>query len=135
MSLRDQILGTDDIATRLMEIPEWGVTVELRALTAGQRASSSEMARDESGEVTLARLHPAMLVVAVYDPESGEPVFSANDIPALMNKNSAVIQKVANVIMELNNFTEDAVDAEGKESSSTLNTDGGTSSPRSSEEQ
>jgi len=37
--LRGKIFSADDITRELLEVPEWKVTVEIRSMTAGQRAT------------------------------------------------------------------------------------------------
>jgi hypothetical protein len=44
VSLRDQIMKAKDISGELMEIKEWGVKVEIRTMTARQRATVLENA-------------------------------------------------------------------------------------------
>jgi hypothetical protein len=40
--LRGKIFSADDITKELLVVPEWGVSVEIRSMTAGQRATLTE---------------------------------------------------------------------------------------------
>lgn len=119
MSLKDQILTSDDITTEHVDVPEWGVTVELRSLdvdsfTAIQRASTNH-----KGDADLRQVYLSMLVAGVYDPETGQPVFSDADKPALAQKSMKVTERLVSSLNRLSGMGDKAdipaaVDAEGK---------------------
>lgn len=61
MSIRDQIMKAKDISGELMEIKEWGVKVEIRTMTARQRARVMENAIDPvTGKSSISIIYPEM---------------------------------------------------------------------------
>jgi hypothetical protein len=127
MSLRDTILAADDIPVERVEIPEWGVTVEVRGMTGADRGQLLEEALDQdSGEVDLQRIYPDAVILSAHDPEDGTRIFDTSDRDALLSKAGKAIDRIATVAMRLSGFDDEAVDKAGKGSSKTRNA--GTSS-------
>jgi len=118
VSIRDKIAAVEDITSESVTIPEWGVTVEVRSMTAGARG---EMLADclKDGEMDVKALTPALVIGSTFDPETGEPVFTRADVQFIEAKNSAAVDRIAAVAMRLSGLEEDAKDKAGKDSSST----------------
>lgn len=115
VSLRDQIMKAKDISGELMEIKEWGVKVEIRTMTARQRARVMENAIDPiTGKSSISIIYPEIAIACVFDPESGEPVFTNDDKDALLEKSGAVLEKIASKAMTLSGLTEEASASLGK---------------------
>ena len=115
MSIRDQIMKAKDISGELMEIKEWGVKVEVRTMTARQRARVMENAIDPvTGKSSISIIYPEIAIACVFDPESGEPVFTIEDKDALLEKSGAVLEKIASKAMVLSGLTEEASASLGK---------------------
>lgn len=107
MSLKDKIFSADDITRELVEVPEWGVNVEIRSMTANERAKLGEGAT--KGDKTDVGLMYAMTVIAtVYDPETGLPVFTEQDKEAILSKNGAVIERLATKALGYSGLTPNA---------------------------
>jgi len=93
MSLKESIFSANDITKELVEVPEWGVEVEIRSMTAAERAKLGEGA--SKGDKTDVGLMYAMTVIAtVYDPATGLPVFTDQDKEAILSKNGAVVERL-----------------------------------------
>ena len=115
MSIRDQIMKAKDISGELMEIKEWGVKVEIRTMTARQRARVMENAIDPvTGKSSISIIYPEIAIACVFDPESGEAVFTNDDKDALLEKSGAVLEKIASKAMTLSGLTEEASASLGK---------------------
>jgi len=115
VSIRDQIMKAKDISGELMEIKEWGVKVEVRTMTARQRARVMENAIDPvTGKSSISVIYPEIAIACVFDPESGEPVFTIDDKDALLEKSGAVLEKIASKAMVLSGLTEEASASLGK---------------------
>ncbi len=115
VSIRDQIMKAKDISGELMEIKEWGVKVEIRTMTARQRARVMENAIDPvTGKSSISIIYPEIAIACVFDPESGEPVFTIEDKDALLEKSGAVLEKIASKAMTLSGLTEEASASLGK---------------------
>lgn len=124
MNLRDKILAAEDIPSETVEIPEWGVELLVKGMTAGDRLLLMQNAYDQATQqVNMAIVYPDVVVACAYDPKSGESVFSDSDKPELMNKSSAAIERLASVGLRLSGIGKDAQDAAGKDSSSIKNED------------
>jgi hypothetical protein len=111
MNLRDQIFGVDDITKEIVEVPEWEVTVEIRSMTAAERAGLTESASSGNGtKVNIALMYALCVIATVYDPETGLPVFKDSDKEAILSKNGAVIERLATKAMGQSGMTEKAID-------------------------
>lgn len=126
MSLRDKILAARDLKAELMEIPEWGVSVEVRGMSADARAEfmQSSFENGLTGEdvdqtkmvLSMISIFPKFVRDGVYDPETGLRVFEEGDLDALKAKNGEVLQRIAFKVIELSGLDEKAVDKAGKPS-------------------
>jgi hypothetical protein len=103
-----------------MQIPEWDVTVEVRSMSARQRAQMQNYVGDDdqtAGERQEA-LWGFLLTSCVYDPETGDPVFSDGDMEWLLeDKSFAVIDRLTSKCLSVSAVGADAVDDAGKDSS------------------
>lgn len=113
MSLREQILASSDIQTKLVDIPLWGVTVEVRGMTAAARASLLQRAALEGGAIDLTSLYPTLVIGCTFDPETGERVFSESDFAAVGEKSGAAVELIAAEAMRLSGISEDVRDELG----------------------
>ncbi len=128
-TLRDIILQADDTSKLLVEVPEWGVTVELRSMSAAQRMSLLKDAGALDGNTDAAVLYPRLIIDTVFDPETGEKLFTTEDIDALMGKSPTALDRLGTAAMKVGGLDSEAVEA-GKDSSSSGQTnDISTSSP------
>ena len=119
MSIRDRILSADDTHSKLVEIPEWGVTVEVRSMSGASRASLMQASVESGGIVDMMKIYPDLIIQTTFDPETGEQVFTADDRDALMGKNGSILDRLAEVATAISGFSEKAVDEAGKGSSTT----------------
>lgn len=128
MSLRDKILAAQDIPTETVTIPEWDVTLLVKGMSAGDRIELMQTAYDvNTGQVNMSIVYPDVAVACAFDPETGDPVFTAEDKGAILSKSSAAVEKLANIGLRLSGIGKDEQDAAGKDSSNTAN-DGSSSS-------
>lgn len=110
MSLRDKILACDDIQRELVEIPEWGVILEVRGMNGADRSRIIEMVSDEQGNVSVGTMYVETVIASTYDPESGERVFSPSDRDALTAKAASAIDRIAKVGMRLSRMDGEATE-------------------------
>lgn len=114
MSLRDRILQAKDIESHKTHVEQWGVDLDIRTMTAIERSRLVSSCTKEDGTVDMEKMYPMLLISSVYDPETGEKVFSAEDIDALQDKSASALEFVAQKVMEVSGMTAKAVDEEGK---------------------
>lgn len=123
MSLRDRILQASDTTNELVDIPEWGVTVEVRSMSGAARASIVQAGALQGQLPDMSKFTSDIVVMCTFDPETGEQVFTKDDADLVMDKNGAALEKIVTVAMRLSGFSKDAIDAAGKGSSSTASVD------------
>ncbi len=123
MSIRDLILAAQDIPSESVDVPEWGVKVEVRGMTGAERTRIMDKAVGQTGDVNLQFVYPEIVIATSFDPESGEQIFSPNDRDALLAKSANALDRLASVGMRLSGFTQESADVAGKDSSATATAD------------
>lgn len=128
--LAQAIFAADDISSTEIEVPEWGVTLELRSPDALRRAALVKgMIPDDwdpnsstPPRPDMARMYTSVIIATAYDPETGEPVFTEADAVFLGQKNGVVVERVGAEAMKVAGLNAEAVE-EGKLDSSTTPSD------------
>lgn len=119
MSIREKIRNASDIEKQLVDVPEWGVTIECRSMTVRQRAafvSANQNSSDDSGE-KIEAVYGQILLTCCFDPETGDSVFADEDLSWLMTeKSGSVIDSLVTRCLEASGLKEKAVDESGKSS-------------------
>ena len=123
MSIRDQILAVQDIPTQLVEVPEWGVKIEVRGMTGAERTRIMDKATANQGDMNLQMIYPEIVIATSFDPLTGEQVFVPEDRDILLSKSATALDRVAMVGMRLSGFTKESADELGKDSSETASED------------
>ena len=122
MSIKDKIRQAGDLEREVVDIPEWGVKVEVRSLSARQRATMANYTEleDQSNGDRQEALWGFLLTACVFDPETGDPVFDDDDLDWLFtDKSFAVIDKLTTKCLTVSSVLKDSVDQAGKSSSVT----------------
>lgn len=119
INIRSTILDAQDIGEETVPVPEWGVTVVVRGLSAETRNNITLASRDGEGNVQGSLLQARMCVVTILDPTTRERVFGDSDVAALMQKASGIIDRLSGKAMQLSGLNKDndaakAVEAAGK---------------------
>lgn len=110
---RAAILSLDDLEREPLEIPEWGQTVYVRVMTAGER-EALEVAVFESRTRREALVYRAHLAVASVCDDKGELLFTPADVPALAKKSGKALMRIAAAAEKLNALTEATVEDKAK---------------------
>ena len=132
-SLRQAILAACDIPEKELEIPEWGITVLVRGLTARERASLIQEAVDSGrANLDIIQLYPALVCLACRDPQTKDPIFVLEDREAVGAKAGAPVERIALLAMELSGFTARAL-VEAEKNFSTASSDSTSRAPSGSE--
>lgn len=108
---KDQILNADDRATKEVEVPEWGGSVLIAAMSAASRDAFEASMLDNKGKGDAKKLQNfrARFIAACIVDESGNRLFSDKDIVSLGRKSSAPISMLFDECRELNGMTDEAV--------------------------
>lgn len=111
---RDAILAADDRRTEDVEVPEWGGTVRVRALSGSERdayeGSLVRVSGDGRKTLTLANARARLVYLSVCD-ENRERLFTKEqDVNALGKKSAQALQRVWEVASRLSGLTEEDVE-------------------------
>ena len=114
---RDQIFAADDLKHEDVEVPEWGGTVRVRALTAGERDQweSSMAGETKNGQaIKVEDVRAKLIAFAAIDVETGERLFTLDDVTKLSKKSAAAMQRLWLVASRLSLVGAGDVDELGK---------------------
>lgn len=109
---KDVILSADDLGHEDLEVPEWGGTVRIRALTGAERdayEASMQQQRGKNFVRNLANVR-AKLVVRTVIGEDGERLFTDSEANALGRKSAAALDRIFEVAAKLSRLSEEDVE-------------------------
>lgn len=101
----EQIFGAPDLKMEPMEVPEWDGSINIRVVSGKQRDIIVEEAQRSLKSGKEDKVKAKVIHFAVCDDE-GKPVFSLDQVPALMDKNGVVIDRIIAKAMEINGLDE-----------------------------
>lgn len=111
MSLRDKILAAEDIASEMVDVPEWGVKVEVRGMNGSDRSRILDAAAAAgTNGLSVGAMYVDTVIATAYDPETGLRVFSDADRDSLLGKSASAIDRLAEVGMRLSGMSVEAQD-------------------------
>ena len=116
ISIREQILSTDDLHSEKVEVAEWGVTLIVKELTGEQRASLFDTIEVANGKVQDfdKNMQGRLVAMSLYDL-NGVRIFSDDDVQSLMSKSGTVLDRLSDVAMRVSGISADAGDELGKD--------------------
>lgn len=115
MSLKNEILACKDQRLEPFEVPEWNATVYLRNLNGHERQRIFVKHKEIEGTARYYDVTALVVVLGLGD-ESGQRIFEDKDITTILNKDGAVLERVASAIQKHNGLHKEAVDDEKKDS-------------------
>lgn len=98
---REGFLAIDDREVREVEIP--GGVVQIRELD-GETVGNFVIAQEQGDEIAKKGMY-ILISESVIDADTGEKMFSREDIAALGKKSFRTLQKLQNAVMELNGLS------------------------------
>ena len=128
---KSAILGASDLKHEDVPVPQWGGTVRVRTMTGLERDEFRAAISTEEGGVPVGKFAVALLVATLVD-ESGNRLFSQDDMAALQAKSAATLDAPAAVAMRLNGLGGTAVAEAAKNSEADQSADSGSGLPRNS---
>jgi hypothetical protein len=126
---RDLILDANDLGFEDLEVPEWGGTVRVRALTGAERdayEASMSQQRGKNYVRNLANIRAKLVVRSVVD-ENGDRLFTDQDANALGTKSAAALDRIFEVAAKLSRLSEEDVEELAGKSDSDPNDDSSSS--------
>jgi len=109
MNIKETIKAAKDIHDKHVEMPEWGVTIEVRTMTARERANLFTSCMDKKGNVIHDKFQAGVIIACCFDPESGEKLFAPADESLIMEKSAGAVERLANAAMEISGLSPDAM--------------------------
>jgi hypothetical protein len=109
---RDAILQAQDLPRELVEVPPWGGSVYVRALTGAERdafETSIVEQRGKSTKMNLKNIRAKLVALTVVD-EEGNRIFSDSDASALGKKSAAALDRVFEVAQRLSGLRPEDVE-------------------------
>ena len=119
MSLRDQILNSNDIPKELVKVKEWNIEIEVRGMTGAERTRILDLAQGDGG-MNLQMVYPEIVISTAFDAETGEKIFNPEDRTALLSKSANALDALATVGMRLSGFLAETSNDLGKDLSETV---------------
>ncbi|MGH3599814.1 MAG: hypothetical protein ACRDQH_05985 [Pseudonocardiaceae bacterium] len=104
---KEAILGADDLPTQDVEVPEWGGTVRVRALSGAERDRHELRMALKAGPAD-ADVRASMVAGAIIG-EDGKRLFTDKEITALTKKSAAALDRIFDVVAELSGMTDEKV--------------------------
>ncbi len=116
VSLADKIRSAKDNEAKVVDVPEWGVRLELRSMSAKQRAGMQRFVADDlEAEERQVGMWSYILTSCVFDPETGDAVFTEDDMDWVLGEKSfAVLDDLTSQCLQVSQATEDSLDDAGK---------------------
>ena len=102
---RENLLRGKDVRYEDVDVPEWGGSLQLRSMSAGERRNARLLAReiDDNGNVQVDDVKMGCLVIAMC---CEDPKLQVEDVNDLYNKSSGTLQRLFNKILALSGFSE-----------------------------
>lgn len=110
MSIKSKIKEAQDLKKEIVQISEWDVSIEVRTMTAKQRAELFNLSMDEDGKFIQKNFQAGMVIASCYDPETGDKLFAPEDADWLMDKASGPIEKIINKVTKLSGLIRGALE-------------------------
>ena len=112
--LRDRLRNVKPFSSEVVVVPEWNdERIEVRSMTLGRKLQMASNAVGADGEPDESRLLQEIVIACCFDPDSGDPLFTEDDLDWLSGQNAAAIERLSTTATRISGFTADAVD-EGK---------------------
>lgn len=108
---KQQIIEADDLETVEVEVPQWGGSVLVRALTGKQRGQFTSMLVEQRAGGRTLRLQDVQVLLcglSIVD-EHGKRMFSDAEMSVLGGKSAAALQRVFEVAQRISGLSEEDV--------------------------
>ena len=111
----DDILGTNDMKTRIVVVPEWNGSVIVRALSGLERDAfeASLVSKGAKRELTTANIRARLCAIAIVDPSDPalkKRAFTDEQITALGQKSARALSRVYDVAAALSGVSNTDLD-------------------------
>lgn len=111
MLTRDQILKADDLKKEEVSVPEWGGSVYIREISAGERLRFEAIHNKDPQKNFFSRV-----AIACVCDENGNALFNEGDIELLEEKSLPVLTRIYKVFEKINKTGMEEYEEVGKDS-------------------
>lgn len=104
---KTDILGTNDLPTQDVSVPEWGGEVRIRGLTGAERDAFEAAIAQRKGKdvrMNLQNVRARLVAMSAVD-EEGKRLFTDEDVTALGAKSAVALERVFTAAMQLSGLT------------------------------
>jgi hypothetical protein len=115
---REDILAATDITRELVQVPEWGGAVYVKALSGFDRdryEQSLLQGKGKNRDLNLRNARAKLVALTVVN-EEGQRIFSDDDVLALGTKSAAALTRVFDVAQRLSGLTDEDLEELSKNS-------------------
>lgn len=119
-TLKEKILGANDLVREVIDVPEWDCTLYVRELDGAGRTRCMDLFPDNKEDERDPDLMAKVLCLTLCN-EYGELLFQESDAPALSKKNGLVIERLFLKALAVNKI---GAKAEEEEIKNSVGTDG-----------
>ena len=109
---REAILNVKDTHQEVVDVPEWGGSVCIRAMTGAER--DDFRAAIEGAETSLVGKFEAPLLALTLVDVEGKRLFTIDDVEALRAKSAAVLDRLAQIALRVNRMSDGAQEEAAK---------------------
>lgn len=109
---KEAILAAEDMATEIVEVPEWGGSVRVKALSGAERDRFEESMMAGKGTArrfSMLNFRAKLVALCVVDSD-GARVFEDGDVRALASKSAAALDRIVSVCQRLSRISEQDVE-------------------------
>lgn len=108
---KEQILAVNDLTREEVNVPEWGGTVFVKAMTGKERDTFelSIVDKKEKGKVNLENIRAKLCAMTICD-EEGNRLFSDKEVFALSKKSATALSRVFVVAQKLNGLNDESIE-------------------------
>lgn len=108
MTLRETILATaDGLEVEIVDVPEWGVKVGVRALSLAEQTNFLQAVRERTGapqdtfKIDRQKYAPQLIIRTVIDPDTQKPIFEQADAQTIAGMSAKAVSKIVKVASKL----------------------------------
>lgn len=112
---RDEFLKPLEVAKEKVDLPEFGEGKHciVWGFNAKERTDFELSLQNRKGKLNLQQVRERLIVASVRD-EQGNPLFTQDDVAAIGNQSSTVVQRIFDVAMRLSGFSDSDVESLAK---------------------
>ena len=108
---REQILGSDDLLSKVVEVPEWGGSVKVLGMSGAKREQYDLSLHNEDGQVV--DFKTKLVALSIVD-KNNELLFSIKDVESLRAKSNSALNRVFTAADSLSRVTVAALEDDEK---------------------